>query len=107
MKELGADLPKYAVMPRSPEDVLALLWATLQAAGRWGRSSTMSMGELGKVSRACGGMFGSCLTFGAGQNASARGQLNAEDLRAHPGGFAALRRGPGRMNGAEGKDLVP
>lgn len=82
MKELGADLPKYAVMPRSPEDVLALLWATLQASRAVGPVITMSMGELGKVSRACGGMFGSCLTFGAGQNASAPGQLNAEDLRA-------------------------
>ena len=32
MKALGADLPKYAVMPHTPEDVLALLSATRQAS---------------------------------------------------------------------------
>lgn len=82
MKALGADLPKLAVMPQSPEDVLALLGATLQASRQIGPVITMAMGDLGKLSRVCGGLTGSCLTFGAGENASAPGQLNAEDLRA-------------------------
>ncbi len=82
MKELGADLPKLAVTPNRPEDVLALLSATLQASEQAGPVVTMSMGGLGKLSRVCGGVFGSCMTFGAGKNASAPGQLNTEDLRA-------------------------
>lgn len=82
MKELGADLPKYAVMPHDPGDVLALLSATWDAYEKAGPVITMAMGELGKVTRAAGGVFGSCLTFGAGQNASAPGQLEAEELRA-------------------------
>lgn len=82
MKELGADLPKLAVMPQCPGDVLALLSATLKASAQIGPVITMAMGSLGKVSRACGGLTGSCLTFGAGDSASAPGQLNAEDLKA-------------------------
>lgn len=82
MAGLGAALPKYAVMPQSPEDVLALLAATLQASQKVGPVVTMAMGPLGKLTRAAGGLFGSCMTFGAGQNASAPGQINAEDLRA-------------------------
>ena len=70
MKALGADLPKLAVMPQSPADVLAVLEATYEAS------------DLGKLSRVSGGLTGSCLTFGAGSSASAPGQLNAEDLRA-------------------------
>lgn len=82
MKALGADLPKYAVMPRTPGDVLALLAATWEASSEIGPVITMSMGELGKITRAGGGVFGSCLTFGAGLNASAPGQIDAENLRA-------------------------
>lgn len=82
MKDLGADLPKLAVMPQSPRDVLSLLSATLRAKERIGPVITMAMGGLGKLSRVCGGVTGSCMTFGAGVNASAPGQLNAEDLRA-------------------------
>lgn len=82
MHALGADLPKMAVMPRSPEDVLHLLSATLRASRELGPVITMAMGNLGKVSRVSGQVFGSCMTFGAGQDASAPGQVNAEDLRA-------------------------
>lgn len=82
MKELGADLPKLAVTPRDPEDVLALLSATLRASRQVGPVITMAMGDMGKLSRVSGALFGSCLTFGAGQNASAPGQINAEDLKA-------------------------
>lgn len=82
MKALGADLPKLAVTPHTPGDVLALLSATWEASRQIGPVITMSMGELGKVSRAAGGVFGSCVTFGAGQSASAPGQIDAENLRA-------------------------
>lgn len=82
MAALGADLPKYAVMPHTPQDVLDLLQATLQASREAGPVVTMAMGPLGKLSRVAGGVSGCCMTFGAGRNASAPGQLDAEDLRA-------------------------
>lgn len=82
MVRYGADLPKIAVMPKSPQDVLTLL----SAAGRFSRESggrpliAMSMGPLGMMSRVCGGAFGSCLTFGSASRASAPGQLPAGKL---------------------------
>lgn len=82
MKLLGADLPKLAVTPRSPGDVLALLSATYRASRELGPVITVAMGDMGKISRVSGALFGSCLTFGAGRSASAPGQINAEDLRA-------------------------
>lgn len=82
MARMGPCLPKYAVTPHSPEDVLALLSATRRASKEVGPVITMAMGPLGKVTRVCGQAFGSCMTFGAGQNASAPGQIGVEDLRA-------------------------
>lgn len=82
MKALGADLPKLAVMPKGPGDVLALLSATFRASRELGPVVTMAMGSLGKLSRVSGALFGSCMTFGAGRSASAPGQLYAEDLLA-------------------------
>lgn len=82
MGELGADLPKYAVTAQTPRDLLHLFSATLRAREQVGPVITMAMGDMGKLSRVCGAHFGSCVTFGAGENASAPGQLNAEDLRA-------------------------
>lgn len=80
MKALGADLPKLAVMPQGPLDVLALMEASVRARERLGPVITMSMGTLGAVSRLAGELTGSCLTFGAGANASAPGQLPAAKL---------------------------
>ena len=81
MKSLGADLPKLAVTPACPADVLALLEATLQAHEALGPVITMSMGSLGRVSRVCGELTGSCLTFAAGARASAPGQIGARAMR--------------------------
>ena len=63
-QELGADLPKLAVTPQSPDDVLTLLGATQEMVRRRaGRPViTMSMGPLGTVSRLCGEVFGSAMT---------------------------------------------
>lgn len=82
MKKLGADLPKLAVMPQSADDVLRLFSATRRASQAIGPVITMAMGDLGRLTRVGGGLFGSCLTFGAGREASAPGQINTEDLRA-------------------------
>lgn len=81
MKSLGADLPKLAVTPACPADVLALLEATLEAHEALGPVITMSMGSLGRVSRVCGELTGSCLTFAAGARASAPGQIGARAMR--------------------------
>ena len=82
MQELGADLLKIAVMPRCRNDVLTLLQATEEMLSRHARTPliTMSMGDLGMVTRICGGFFGSAVTFGAATQASAPGQLPLERL---------------------------
>lgn len=82
MAELGADLPKIAVMPQCRRDVLTLMEASLEADGLCGPVVAISMGELGKISRVGGGIFGSAMTFAAGEAASAPGQLSAEDIAA-------------------------
>lgn len=82
MQELGADVAKYAVMPKCGRDVLTLLDATLTMRETSPKTPviTMSMGPQGAVSRVCGSVFGSCATFGTAQKASAPGQLPAADL---------------------------
>lgn len=81
MEELGADIAKIAVMPRREEDVLSLLSVTVRAKKELSCPVvTMSMTWDGMVSRICGEWFGSCITFGCGKNASAPGQMDAEDL---------------------------
>lgn len=83
MQELNADIPKIAVMPQSSEDVLSLLNATNEMVTKYAKSPiiTMSMSGLGVISRISGEIFGSCLTFGAAQKASAPGQINAVKLK--------------------------
>ncbi|MEE6271868.1 type I 3-dehydroquinate dehydratase [Georgenia sp. MJ206] len=77
MADLGADLLKVAVTPREPRDVLTLLDATLTASGRLGPPViTIAMGAAGVVSRLGGQIFGSALTFGALDRASAPGQVD-------------------------------
>ncbi len=53
MQDLGADLPKIAVMPLTPQDVLTLLSATLTMKEKYATRPliTMSMGKSGGVSR--------------------------------------------------------
>lgn len=80
MHDLGADLPKIAVMPQNAQDVLNLLRATRRAADAFGPVISMAMGKLGAVSRVSGETFGSCLTFGAAAQASAPGQLDVRTL---------------------------
>jgi 3-dehydroquinate dehydratase-1 len=79
---LDADVAKVAVMPRQPEDVLALLQATLAASRELAIPVvSMSMAQLGALTRLCGWVFGSALTFAVGQGASAPGQLPVAGLR--------------------------
>lgn len=89
-QRLGADVAKIAVMPAAMEDVHRLLGATLQASRTLGIPViAMAMGPLGAVSRLCGGVFGSALTFAVGASSSAPGQMPIADVRA---GLDILRR---------------
>ena len=83
MQELGADIPKIAVMPQSTEDLLTLLSATEEMRRCYADRPviTMSMAGTGVLSRMCGEVFGSALTFGAAGKVSAPGQIDVEELR--------------------------
>ena len=83
MQDMGADIPKIAVMPRSKRDVLTLLSATEEMASDYADRPiiTMSMAGLGSISRLSCEVFGSCLTFGSGSMASAPGQIGAQELK--------------------------
>ena len=65
MAGYGADVCKIAVMPQSLAETLLI---------------TMSMGRTGCVSRLCGGLFGSVMSFGSMGKASAPGQVSAKEL---------------------------
>lgn len=82
MQELGADIPKIAVMPQNKKDVLTLLAATEEMVSEYADRPiiTMSMSGTGVISRLCGEVFGSALTFGAVGKVSAPGQMEIEDL---------------------------
>lgn len=84
MQELGADIPKIALMPQSNGDVLTLLAATLEMYEKHATRPiiTMSMAKTGIISRLAGETFGSAATFGAVKKASAPGQISVTDLRA-------------------------
>ena len=74
MQELGADIPK--------KDVLVLLAATEEMSSEYADRPiiTMSMAGTGVISRLCGEVFGSALTFGAAKKASAPGQMEVNNL---------------------------
>lgn len=78
----GADIVKLAVMPQNQEDVLRLLNITQRFKKDYPKTPliTMSMGKEGVISRISGEIFGSCVTFGAYEKASAPGQMPMEDL---------------------------
>ena len=82
MQDLGADIPKIAVMPQNKKDVLTLLAATEEMVSEYADRPiiTMSMAGTGVISRLCGEVFGSALTFGAAKKASAPGQMGVNDL---------------------------
>ena len=82
MQSLGADIVKFAVMPQCERDVLTLLDATLTMKEEHSDTPviTMSMSPTGVISRICGQLVGSCVTFGTAGKASAPGQIPANLL---------------------------
>lgn len=78
---LGADILKIAVMPQNKLDVLTLLSATEQMSRESDKPLiTMSMGKDGIISRLCGEIFGSAVTFGTIGMASAPGQIDLDSM---------------------------
>lgn len=84
MQDMGADIPKIAVMPQSKADVLTLLSATEEMSRCYADRPiiTMSMSAAGVISRLSGEVFGSAMTFGMVGKASAPGQIPVEQLNA-------------------------
>ena len=80
-EQLGADIAKVAVTPKSMEDVLTLLTATLHSSKKLQIPLiSMSMQGEGSLTRLCGWAFGSAMTFAVGSASSAPGQVPIEDL---------------------------
>ena len=84
MQQVGADLPKVAVMPHDSTDVLTLLAATVEMKDKYFATPiiTISMGKLGVASRLCGEVFGSAMTFASVGDSSAPGQINLDVVNA-------------------------
>ena len=81
MESKKADILKIALMPNTAKDVLILLDATYDMYRSTDRPIiSISMGELGKISRVSGGLFGSSLTFAYLGKGSAPGQMSLEEL---------------------------
>jgi 3-dehydroquinate dehydratase I len=83
MQELGAHIPKIAVMPQNVDDLLVLLDATQTMKTMYADRPiiTISMAGTGLLSRLAGELFGSACTFGAGKESSAPGQIPVPELR--------------------------
>lgn len=77
MEQAGADILKMAVMPENSRDVVRMMERTVSWQEKTRRPLiTMSMGSLGGVSRMCGELTGSCVTFASVTRASAPGQID-------------------------------
>lgn len=82
MEQLGADICKIAVMPKEKADVDHLIEASRQAdATMQVPVVSISMGELGAVTRVCTKETKSVITFASGIQASAPGQPDVWMLR--------------------------
>lgn len=101
MQAAGADVAKVATMATTPEEVLVLLQAGLEARRSFLEIPCilMAMGATGAITRLAGGYFGSDLTFAVGLQSSAPGQMELDLVRQ---GLAALGLGPASEERAGG-----
>lgn len=78
-----ASVIKFALMPTTSDDVISVLQFTKELTQRYPQLPriTMSMGQLGQMTRTCGNVFGNCLTFGTLGQASAPGQVDVNLLQ--------------------------
>lgn len=84
MTRMGGDLVKLAVMPETKNDVYRLLQLSSEYSAQSDSvpAITMAMGKLGFITRICGEMSGSVMSFASLNQASAPGQLPWDQLRA-------------------------
>ena len=82
MKDADVDIVKLAVYPNSFSDVLTLLEVskTFSEANPSVPLISISMGDLGFLSRIAGEAFGSVISFGTEDAVSAPGQIPRDDL---------------------------
>ena len=83
MAAFHPDILKIAVMPETPADAAALISAAAKRMTRFPETPvvTIAMGPLGVLTRAAGNRMGGPLTFAAGKEASAPGQLTAAEMK--------------------------
>ncbi|NUE92962.1 type I 3-dehydroquinate dehydratase [Acinetobacter seifertii] len=80
--QMGADILKIAVMPKSKQDVFTLMNATLRVSQQTTKPLlTMSMGQLGTISRVATANMGGSYSFGMIGQASAPGQIDVTKLK--------------------------
>ncbi|MFW1937751.1 type I 3-dehydroquinate dehydratase [Acinetobacter baumannii] len=80
--QMGADVLKIAVMPKSKQDVFTLMNATLKVSQQTTKPLlTMSMGQLGTISRVATANMGGGYSFGMIGQASAPGQIDVTKLK--------------------------
>lgn len=81
MEILGGDILKLAVMPQVKKDVIDVISLTAEMSEKVNKPLvTMSMDHLGVVTRICGELTGSSITFASVNQASAPGQIGVEDM---------------------------
>ena len=83
MLDMGADIPKCAVMAKDAADALKLLAATeeVRRLHTTGPTLTMAMGREGSITRLAGEYFGSDITFCSLAKSSAPGQVDVRLAR--------------------------
>ena len=80
--QMGADVLKIAVMPKTKQDVFTLMNATLKVSQQTTKPLlTMSMGQLGTISRVATANMGGSYSFGMIGEASAPGQIDVTKLK--------------------------
>lgn len=80
--QMGADVLKIAVMPKFKQDVFTLMNATLKVSQQTTKPLlTMSMGQLGTISRVATANMGGSYSFGMIGQASAPGQIDVTKLK--------------------------
>ena len=82
MAAAGGDILKVAVMPQTAEDVLRLMTASLKVRKKYQKPViAISMGALGRITRAAGALFGSAATFASLDAGSAPGQIDVAEMK--------------------------
>jgi|TARA_B100000959_G_C14934873_1_gene605303 3-dehydroquinate dehydratase-1 len=76
----GANIAKLATKANSTKDILSMLAVTKKGSDI-GDVCTISLGDLGKISRIASPLFGSVITYGYVTKPTAPGQLHIDELK--------------------------